>query len=203
MIPEWLWSLPPWLTTGALMGLALSCCVAGLFVIAERYFPAKPEPGERPGATGDTETRRRTEIRAYLDSIEEPYAEGHFVAGQHVAFYLPSRDVAITFDPRAYFRIEHTPTYPVLVEHELPGVSIGARLPFETPEVEFEDPSERPQDPAVTAYAELGLPVGAGVDDVKSAYREQVKQVHPDQGGDEQDFKRLREAYTTAKQHAS
>jgi len=37
---------------------------------------------------------------------------------------------------------------------------------------------------------------------VKSAYRDRVKQVHPDHGGDEADFKRVREAYTLAKQHA-
>lgn len=196
MIPEWLGALPDWLVFGVLMGFGCSVGLAGLFVLADRYFPAQTNPAGRD----DTESRRRAEIRQYLQMIDEPYAESHFVAGQHVAFYLPTRDVAITFDPRAYFLIERTDTHPVLVEHELPGVSIGARLPFETPEIEFED--EEDVDPAVAAYAELGLPAGASLDDVKSAYREKVKQVHPDQGGDENEFKRVREAYTTAKQHA-
>ncbi|MEF8828128.1 MAG: J domain-containing protein, partial [Haloarcula sp.] len=55
----------------------------------------------------------------------------------------------------------------------------------------------------VQAFSELGLTQSASLDDVKSAYRERVKEVHPDHGGNEDEFKRVREAYTTAKQHAS
>jgi DnaJ-domain-containing protein 1 len=44
-------------------------------------------------------------------------------------------------------------------------------------------------------FAALGLLPGATVADVKSAYRERVKQYHPDQGGTIQDFLRVQEAY--------
>ena len=46
------------------------------------------------------------------------------------------------------------------------------------------------------AYDRLGLEEGADADAVKSAYRERVKEVHPDtEGGDEDEFKRVKTAY--------
>jgi hypothetical protein len=191
---------PEWLVLGLGLGVAGTLVVAGLFVLANRVFPAK-RPNRQ--ATDGGEMRRRAELREYLTAIDEQFAENHFVEGQHVAFYLPKRDVAITFDARAYYRIERSPTVPVLVEHEMPGVHLGARLPFETPEVNLgPDPDEEPH-PTVQAFSELGLAQSASLDDVKSAYRKRVKEVHPDHGGNEDEFKRVREAYTTAKQHAS
>ena len=192
--------LPEWLVLGLILGVAGSLVVAGLFVVAGRLFPA-----ERPNrqATDGGEMRRRDELREYLRAIDEQFAENHFVEGQHVAFYLPKRDVAITFDARAYYRIERSPTIPVLVEHEMPGTALGARLPFETPEVDLGPDPEEQVHPTVQAFGELGLSQSASLDDVKSAYRERVKEVHPDHGGTEAEFKRVREAYTTAKQHAS
>jgi hypothetical protein len=172
-----------------------------LFLVAGKLFPAKRQAGQfRDGG----EQRRRAEIREYLGAIDEPFAENHYVEGQHVAFYLPKRDVAITFDARAYYRIERSPTTPVLVEHELPGVNLGQRLPFETPTVSLgPDPEPEPAvDPARQAFAELGLRETATLAEVKAAYRDRIKQVHPDHGGSEDEFKRVREAYTLAKQHA-
>lgn len=194
---EWVASLPEWLVRGTVLGIGCSLGVAGLFVLADRLFPSQQSRHQY----GDTESRRRVEIRQYLDRIDEPYAEDHPVAGQQVDFYLSERDVAITFDARAYFRIANTGTRAILVEHELPGVAIGARLPFETPEERAR--ASQSAHPARTAFATLGLPAGAPLEEVKSAYRSKVKDVHPDQGGDEDEFKRVREAYTTAKQHAS
>jgi len=192
-------ALPEWLFVGLLLGVAGSLVVAVLFVAANRLFPT--ERSARQMRDGGEE-RRRGELREYLDAIGEQYAENHFVEGQHVAFYLPKRDVAITFDARAYYRIDRSPTVPVLVEHEMPGVHLGARLPFETPEVDLgPDPAER-RHPTIQAFGELGLPRSASLDEVKTAYRERVKEVHPDHGGDEDEFKRVREAYTTAKRHA-
>ncbi|WP_335999532.1 J domain-containing protein [Halorientalis halophila] len=190
--------LPRWLVDGALLGLVCSVLIAGLFYVGVRRFPGRG-PSESDTASG--EAQRREEIRRYLDAIGEQYAEGHFVEGQHVAFYLPKRDVAITFDARAYYRIERSETTPVLVEHELPGVALGPRLPFETPEIQFGDDAAE-MDPREAAHAVLGLPVGAGVADIKRAYREKAKEVHPDHGGDRDEFKRVREAYATAKRHA-
>ena len=46
-----------------------------------------------------------------------------------------------------------------------------------------------------THFATLGLEATASLTDVKSAYREMVKQHHPDQGGTVQDFLQLQEAY--------
>ena len=46
------------------------------------------------------------------------------------------------------------------------------------------------------AYDRLGLEQGADAEAVRSAYRERVKEVHPDtEGGDEDEFKRVKTAY--------
>jgi hypothetical protein len=209
---------PEWLAAGlALTGL-LAVAFAAVFVAGERLFPTAPvEPGDdRSG-----EWKRREEIRAYLSAIGERYAEDHPVAGEAVAFYLPVRDVAITFDAQAYFRIEQTPTYAILVEHELPGTGIGARLPFEVPPVDGFDADARESAEGETggeqaadedapgghqyeaAFRELGLDPGATDEQVRQAYRTRVKEVHPDHGGDREAFRRVREAYTTARKHAT
>ena len=191
--------LPPTLVYGIALGVAGSVVVALAFVLAERLLPGTPPQRKR---RTDGETRRRAEFREYLDAIDEQYAENHFVEGQHIAFYLPKRDVAITFDARAYYRILPTATEPVLVEHEMPGSALGARLPFETPDLEFDEGEKSGIDPLKAACAELGVQTGASVEEVKQAYRRKIKEVHPDQGGDEDEFKRVREAYTLAKKHA-
>ena len=64
-------------------------------------------------------------------------------------------------------------------------------------------PPEESTDPTMRAFEELGLDYGATPAEVKSAYRQRVKEVHPDHGGDEDEFKRVREAYTMAKQHVA
>jgi len=198
VVHDGLLALPQWLLVGLGLGIASSVFAACLFVVANRRYPTRQHHRRDHG-----EGRRRAELRDYLDAIDESYAEDHFVEGQHIAFYLPERDVAITFDARAYYRIERSPTVPVLVEHEMPGVHLGDRLPFDVPEVDFgiADETER-RDPVTAAFTELGVPSTASLDEVKRAYRRKVKDVHPDQGGDEDEFKRVREAYTTAKRHA-
>ena len=198
-------ALPEWLLLGAALGLGASVTVGVLFFVGERFFPSDQQ---QSGDQWSGESRRRAEIREYLRLIDEPFAEDHFVEGQEVEFFLPKRGVAITFDPRAFYRIERSPTTAVLVEHELPGIHIGARLPFETPDIEFDTDDEEtaaaPEaDPTRAAFAVLGLPETASEREVKRAYRQKVKEVHPDQGGDEEDFHRVRDAYATAKDHAS
>jgi hypothetical protein len=188
-------ALPEWLVAGAGLGVASVVVVTCVFVVGARLFPTTVErTGRRSG-----EGKRRREIREYLDTIGEAVAEDHPVCGQSVAFYLPKRDVAITFDARAYYRIQRSSTDAVLVEHELPGVHIGSRLPFETPDLAD---GRDGTDPANAAFAVLGLPAGASDSEVTSAYREKVKHAHPDHGGDHEEFRRVREAYTTAKEHA-
>ena len=45
------------------------------------------------------------------------------------------------------------------------------------------------------AYRALGLDAGADAETVRRAYRERVKEVHPDRGGDEDAFRRVTAAY--------
>lgn len=196
-------AVPTWLLLGVAIAAGLTVLFVILFVAGERLFPTEPVT---PRSGADSEWKRRAEIREYLDAIEERYAEDHMVGGHHVAFYLPERDVAITFDGVAFFRIEKTPTHAILVEHEMPGSHLGARLPFETPEVDFgptQGGEESGADAVSNAFATLGLSPDADVEAVTKAYRERVKEVHPDHGGDEETFRRVREAYTAAKQAAS
>ena len=49
------------------------------------------------------------------------------------------------------------------------------------------------------AFDALGLDTDASQDQIKSAYRDRVKEVHPDSGGDEESFKRVNRAYETLK----
>lgn len=201
MFHEVVTGLPSWLVVGVLLGLGGTVLAALAFLTAERLLPGSEHERERR-ATRNGESRRRREFRDYLEAIDEPYAEDHLVEGQSVAFYLPERDVAITFDPRAYYRIDRSETEPVLAEHEMPGSVLGQRLPFETPDVDVGSPEEGDRDPTRAAFAELGVPVGASTGEIRRAYRRRIKEVHPDQGGDEDEFRRVREAYTTAKEHA-
>ncbi|MFC7177259.1 J domain-containing protein [Halosegnis marinus] len=210
MLTEVLGGLPEWLVLGVALGLLASLGAAGVFLVGMRLFPTRARD---PAGRFDGDTRRRTEIREYLDGIGEPFAENHPVEDETVAFYLPKRDVAITFDARAFYRIERSGTHAVLVEHEMPGVNLGYRLPFDTPDPRDGDDGRADptdgigagvpgRDPGEAAFATLGLPTGASADEVREAYRAKVKEVHPDHGGDRDEFKRVREAYTAAKQRA-
>ncbi len=216
--------LPSWLVSGLLLGVAASVVVALVFALGERYIPDPDRSGRRVGGPG----RQRAEIRAVFDAADEPYLEDYELGTTTVAFYLPDRDVAITFDPRAYLRLADGPTHVVLCEHEVPGATIGRRLPFDL----GVDASERAAgagprggrrgragprggpggargataprgDPVGDAFDFLDLDRDADADEVQTAYREQVKELHPDQGGSEEEFKRLQEAYSTAKEYAS
>jgi hypothetical protein len=186
--------IPTWLVGGIAIGALASVAVVALFLLVDRFLP-----GAAPAGSQDGETVRRRECRDYLEALGESVVEDHAVAGETVAFYLPERNVAITFDPRAYYRLEGSEVTPVLLEHEVPGHALGPRLPFETPAT-VGGPASR--DPVRQAFAELELSPSADSAAVTRAYRERVTDVHPDQGGDEASFKRLRQAYTTAKRHA-
>jgi DnaJ-domain-containing protein 1 len=197
VIPEPLGLLPPWLLAGFALGAAASLAAAVAFAAGERLSPGGPAvSSDRVDGT----ERRRAEIQAFLREIGEPYAEDHEVEGRQVAFWLLDRDVAITFDAQAYFRLESAGVAAVLCEHEMPGWSLGRRLPFETPAV---DPPTPADDPVTDAFAELGLDPDADAATVKRAYRDRAKEVHPDAGGDEDEFRRVQEAYATARNHAS
>lgn len=230
--------LPVWLLVGVGLGVLFSGVVALAFYVGLRRYPDAPSNG----AGSDGGDRRREEIRRYLEAIGEPYQENAEVAGATVAFYLPERAVAITFDARAFFRIREAGGTAVLAEHELPGANLGARLPFETPTFgrdEHDATADRRVGPerrrraarrASTdrggsaggaaagrrlrseereatrrrraAFAALGLPPDADEEAVEAAFRRRVKQAHPDHGGDSAQFRRVREAYEVASEHA-
>jgi hypothetical protein len=203
VFPEWIAQLPWWFTAGVAGGAGVSVLIAGVFVIGGRLSPTpRPDPSQRVDGT----ERRLTEIRTYLEAIDEPYVADHVLHGESIAFYLPRRDVAITFDAKAYFRLLEAGTYPILCEHEMPGANLGYRLPFETPEVEFgTESSDSDADAGASvdaAFHELGLAPGADEDAVTAAYRNKIKDVHPDHGGDPDQFRRVHEAYTAAKEAA-
>lgn len=191
MIP-WVVGLPEWVLAGLLLGSAGAALVAVAFLFGAWAFPDRPRPSGPDGG----ETRRRAEIRRYLTEIDEPFVEDGHIAGRSAAFVLPDRGVAITFDARDYFLFERAGVEAVLVEYEMPGWLLGHRLPFKVP------PVERTERQRETAFAALGLPPTASLDEVREAYRDRVKAVHPDHGGDPDAFHRVREAYAAAKKQA-
>ena len=186
-------AIPPAVLAGLVLGGVFSLVATGLFLFGERAFPTRSNPTQ---GTYSSETRRRAEIRDYLNTIGERYVESPVIAGATVDFHLPERDVVVTFDPEAYFRLRNTTDLSVvLVEHEMPGTHLGGRLPFETPELTRKPRSrgERTQ----LAYETLGLPTTASREEIRKAYRERIKEVHPDLGGDEASFRRIQDAYAT------
>ena len=218
MLVELLAALPGWLLTGVLLGAVLSVGAAVAFAVGIRF--ASADSRERRGTNvghADGTTRRRAEIRAYLGRIDEQYVEDAELSERRVAFHLPDREVAITFDPQTYFRLaeadgatgnaefdpdpEPDGLFVVLIEQEMPGHHLGQRLPFDTPTVDSGRPADA-TDSVVDAFGVLDLPATADSDRVESAYRERVKEVHPDQGGDREAFTELQEAYSTALRHA-
>ncbi|QZP37272.1 J domain-containing protein [Halobaculum magnesiiphilum] len=200
MIGEWLAALPGWLVWGVAAGVVASAGVAGVFLAANRLFP---DPPARTGSRDQGSLRRKAEIRDYLRRIDERFVENADLDGTRVEFYLPERDVALTFDVHAYFGIrddEDRHTRVILCEHEMPGRHLGRRLPFEVPDLHLgPDPTARP---VTAAFDTLELPATADEESVERAYREKVKETHPDQGGSREAFSEVREAYATALDHA-
>lgn len=188
-------AIPGWLGAGLVLGGLLVVVVTVLFVVGSRRFP---EPQSSNAGTEDGKRRRRIEIRDYLRSIGESFVEDRVIAGRPVAFYLPDRDLAITFDAHDYFLLDRVVTHAVLVEYEMPGAAIGSRLPFETPQV-----GQSAADRGIeSALSTLGLSSTATKEEVRAAYRERIKDAHPDHGGDQETFERVREAYTVARNRA-
>ena len=208
VVVELLFALPRWLYLGVAAGAVMSLCVAVTFLVGGRvFFDGETDADDRDRhSERSTEAIRRGEIREYLDRIDERFVENADIDDNRVAFFLPTRDVAVTFDARTFLALEATPTHAILAEHEMPGVALGNRLPFETPEPSVDDdPTDDPDErlpPADAAYRVLGLPSGADAEAVRRAYRRRVKQAHPDHGGDEEEFRRVQEAYDTARRYA-
>ena len=207
VVVELLFALPHWLYLGVAAGAVMSLCVVVTFLVGGRvFFDGETDADDRDRHSERSTDIRRAEIREYLDRIDERFVENADVDDNRVAFFLPTRDVAVTFDARTFLALEATPTHAILAEHEMPGVALGNRLPFETPDPSVDDdPTNDPDErlpPADAAYRVLGLPSGADAEAVRRAYRRRVKQAHPDHGGDEEEFRRVQEAYDTARRYA-
>ncbi|MFC7215513.1 J domain-containing protein [Saliphagus sp. GCM10025334] len=196
--------IPPAVLWGLVLGGIFTGVAATLFVVGERLFPSRVATSEN---TYSSERRRRGEIRTYLQAIDERYLEEWELedAAETVAFYLPDRDVAVTFDAEAFVRLQaHTDTHLILAEHEMPGVHLADRLPFEVPSLEHEREygTMTVEDRLKRAYEALGVSTTADAEAIREAYRERVKAVHPDHGGDEESFQQVQEAYATVREHA-
>ena len=203
MVVESISAVPTWILLGIALGAIASALAAVAFYLGNRFVAPGVAAADADRANAGDERRRR-EIREYLTAIDERFREDHALGEVAVPFYLPEREVAITFDAHDYFRLEGEGVYTVLCEHEMPGRGLGRRLPFDVIEPDW-GPSRPPRgtgrDPVAAAFAELDVDRDADADEVKRAYRERVKETHPDQGGDEESFKRVREAYATARNH--
>ncbi len=196
--------IPPAVLAGLALGGVFTVVATAIFAVGERVFPTQARVAEA-GSTYSSEGRRRGEIRQYLQDIGERYAEEYPLEGtdDSVAFYLPERDVAVTFDAHQFFRLQNvTGTHVILVEHEMPGVHLGERLPFEVPELEGEPPVTDRRRRLEWAHDALGVSPTADLEEVRSAYRERVKQAHPDHGGSKAAFREVQDAYATVREHA-
>lgn len=196
---------PAWLLVGLAVGVLLSLLVTGAFLVGGRLFPA-PGTGTSSGTrvAGDGSVRRRADVRNYLGGIGEEFLERDVVHGEVVDFHLPRRNVAITFDAQVYFSLADADTYAVLYEHEMPIHHLGRRLPFEVPGggPSIDNAADPAGDGSVdVAFAELGIDRTTDERAVRAAYRERIKDVHPDQGGSKEAFGRVREAYAIARDY--
>ncbi len=181
-------SLPGWLVHGLLLGAVAAVGVLLVFLVGTRWIG-----GSSPGqGRYDPDGLRRAEVRAYLDAIGEPAEEGAIVHGVDVDFWLPDRAIAITFDAAAYFHLTDAGTEAVLLEHEVPGDQLGARLPFETPPIRTRS---RERDDISWAHEVLDVDATADEHAIEDAYRTQIKAVHPDVGGSQKALIEVLEAY--------
>lgn len=235
-------SVPEWVFIGLAYTAGAATLAIAAFALGGWEVPANPLQGTRFGNSFGS-SRRRGNIRRYLDAIREPYVEDHVVEGIRCTFYLPDRDVAIALSPEAEDRLRATDTYVIYCEPRMRADQLGDRLPFDTPNVgqgtregrrgrrragpgyaqgttggsqystsgtgggsaqySHQSGTARQSRRQVTrAFRTLGVTRDASEDEVKSAYREKVKDVHPDRGGSEEAFARVQEAYATAKEYA-
>ena len=123
--------VPDWFLLGLLLGAAFTVIVATAFLVGELLVDDSTTGSD--GDHVDGERLRNERIRRYLEAIDERYVEGHGIEGHDVAFFLPDRGVAVTFDPRAFFALADTDVRAILCEDEMPAEHLGSRLPFETP----------------------------------------------------------------------
>ena len=179
---------PTWLVHGIILGLVFSLGVFLVYMAGQRWW----ELGRPAAGRYDPDGLRRAEVRAYLVAIGEDAVESFRIDGIETDFWLPQRQVAITFDASVYFRLRDAGVTVVLLEHEVPGHRIGPRLPFETPPLQSTTAETNGTD---WAHSVLGVEIGADDAAIEQAYRDRIKEVHPDVGGDQAALIEVLEAY--------
>lgn len=180
--------LPAWLVNGLLLGVLVSLAVFAVYATGVRLL----DLDRNPTRTVDPHALRRAEVRAYLAAIGESAEERTAIADIVVDFWLPDRHLAITFDADAYFHLREADVEAILLEHEVPGDRIGPRLPFEVPPLAAD---AEPGDTDDWAYEALGVESDATWSTITTAYRDRLKEVHPDQGGDAKALAEVLDAY--------
>ncbi|TKX73100.1 molecular chaperone DnaJ [Halorubrum sp. GN11_10-6_MGM] len=224
--------VPRWVLWGVGLGIAATGVVALAFYLGDRFVPPRVAEAGRRGAAGDERRRReiRTYLNAAGERFDEDHAfDGvsvpFYLPERGVAITFDAHDYFRLEGEGVYTVLcEHEMPGRGL-GRRLPfdvdepdwataddarggrsGRFAGGRFGGDrsTGPAGARGPAGsagRP-DPVGDAFDELGLDRDADLDDVKGAYRERVKETHPDQGGDEESFRRVREAYATARNHA-
>ncbi len=138
-------------------GVVGSLVVAGLFVLANRVFPAK-RPNRQ--ATDGGEMRRRAERRE-LHSLDEQFAETDFVEGRHVAFYLPKRAWPSRSTPRRSSASNASPSTPSCANTRCPASTSAPPALRDARSRPGPDPEEEPH-PTVQAFSARPDPTRRG-----------------------------------------
>ncbi|GAA0554190.1 DnaJ domain-containing protein [Halorubrum ejinorense] len=222
--------LPRWVLWGIVLGAVATVAVALVFYLGDRFAPSRvAEAGDR-GAAGDERRRReiRTYLQAAGERFSEDHGFDDVVVpfylpergvaitfNAHDYFRLEGEGVYTVLcehempgrglGRRLPFDVDE-PDWATGNGSEAgrsgssgfgPGRFGGDRATGRSPRGR---PAGR-ADPVGDAFDELGVSRDADLDAVKGAYRERVMETHPDQGGDEESFRRVREAYATARNH--
>jgi len=158
-------------------------------------------------------SRSRLTERVYARVGVERNPDG--TVGQEGRAVTPSRSADIDYEPRDDW--DDPDDWPFDDPFWL-GEEAGAEARTEQPPGPDEGPAEwwgrhtgtsPSHDGGSTTFAPrereacdvLGVDLNASVEEITAAYREQVLETHPDHGGDETAFKRVRWAYEYLKEH--
>ncbi|QWC19888.1 J domain-containing protein [Halorubrum sp. 2020YC2] len=223
--------LPRWVLWGIGLGAVATAFVAVAFYLGGRFAPAPAAAAGRRGAAGDERRRReiRTYLSAAGERFDEDHAfddvsvpfylpergvaitfdahdyfrlEGEGVYTVLCEHEMPGRGLGrrLPFDvDEPDWATDESAGSEAARSGRFGGDRFGTGRSATGP--------SRPRgsagraDPVGDAFDELGVSRDADLDAVKGAYRERVKETHPDQGGDEESFRRVREAYATARNH--
>ncbi|MDB2236662.1 DnaJ domain-containing protein [Halorubrum ezzemoulense] len=232
MFAEFTSLVPRWVLWGVGLGGVATAVVAFAFYLGDRFVPAPAASTGGRGAAGDDRRRReiRTYLNAAGERFDEDHAfDGvsvpFYLPDRGVAITFDAHDYFRLEGEGVYTVLcEH--------EMPGRGLGRRLPFDVDEPDWATDDSSGSDggrsgaggfggrfgadraagrstargragrADPVGDAFDELGLDRDADVDAVKGAYRERVKETHPDQGGDEESFRRVREAYATARNHA-